>query len=289
MRFVAFSLHGEPALGVRIGDEIIDLSAAGLPHSVDDLLLLGDAGLEAARHAVAQAKQRLPLAAVQSLPPVRAPSKAIAVGLNFAAHAAEGKFAPPDYPVLFHRYPSSWVGHQHPLVKPLLSDQFDYEGELVVVIGKPGRHIPRTRALEHVAGYSIFNDGSVRDYQLRSSQWMIGKNFDRTGGFGPELVTPDELPPGASGLRLQTRLNGEVVQDANTRNMIFDVATLIAVCSAAFRLQTGDLIITGTPAGVGLARTPPLFMKAGDICEVEIEGIGLLANPVIEEGERETP
>jgi 2-keto-4-pentenoate hydratase/2-oxohepta-3-ene-1,7-dioic acid hydratase in catechol pathway len=281
MRLLAFSQHGEPAVGLRIDGEVIDLTVAGLPSTLEDFLRLGVDGIGAARNA-GSTKRRLSLSSIQRLPPIQAPAKAIAVGLNFAAHAAEGEFAPPSYPVLFHRYSSSWVGHDHPLVRPRVSQQFDYEGELVVVIGKPGRYIDRARALEHVAGYSIFNDGSIRDYQLRSSQWMIGKNFDRSGSFGPELVTPDELPPGASGLRLQTRLNGAVVQDANTRDMIFDVATLIAVCSEPFHLQTGDIIIAGTPAGVGLARKPPLFMKAGDLCEVEIEGIGILANRVID-------
>ena len=184
--------------------------------------------------------------------------------------------------VLFHRFPSSWVGHGQPLIRPHVSTQFDYEGELVVVIGKAGRYIGKARALEHVGGYSLFNDGSIRDYQFKSAQWMMGKNFDRSGSFGPDLVTPDELPAGAAGLKLQTRLNGQVLQEANTRDMIFDVATLVSVCSEPFALQPGDIIIAGTPAGVGFARKPPIFMKAGDVCEVEIEGVGLLSNPVID-------
>ena len=191
--------------------------------------------------------------------------------------------AVPTYPVLFHRYPSSWVGHGQPLVRPRVSTQFDYEGELVVVIGKAGRYIPKERALEYVAGYSVFNDGSVRDYQLRTTQWMSGKNFDQTGGFGPEFVTADELEPGAVGLRLQTRLNGAVLQDANTRDMVFDVATLVSASSEPFALQPGDIIISGTPAGVGFARKPQVFMKPGDVCEVEIEGVGMLRNPIVAE------
>ena len=284
MRFVAFRNNGHPALGLRSGAEVIDLTREGLPATLDELLRLGPAGFDAAAKAAGGARHRLPLAGIDWLPPVQAPVKAIAVGLNFIDHAAESKFEPPTYPVLFHRYPSSWVGHGKPLVRPHVSTQFDYEGELLVVIGKAGRYIDKARALDHVAGYSVFNDGSIRDYQFKSAQWMMGKNFDRSGSFGPEFVTADELPPGAAGLRLQTRLNGTLLQDANTRDMIFDVATLVAVCSEPFELLPGDIIIAGTPAGVGLARKPPLWMKAGDVCEVEIEGVGLLSNPVVDEG-----
>jgi 2-keto-4-pentenoate hydratase/2-oxohepta-3-ene-1,7-dioic acid hydratase in catechol pathway len=152
------------------------------------------------------------------------------------------------------------------------------------VIGKAGRYIPREQALAHVAGYSLFNDGSIRDYQLRTNQWLLGKNFDDSGAFGPEFVTADELPPGAKGLRLQCRLNGQTVQEANTRDMIFDVATLVSVCSQAMALEPGDILITGTPSGVGMARKPQLWMQPGDVCEVEIERVGLLRNPIVDEG-----
>jgi 2-keto-4-pentenoate hydratase/2-oxohepta-3-ene-1,7-dioic acid hydratase in catechol pathway len=283
MRFVAFANNGQPALGLRDGTEVIDLTREGLPATLDELLRLGPAGFEAARRAGERARHRLPLDAVAWLPPVQSPAKAIAVGLNYVDHAAESNFQAPTYPVLFHRFASSWVAHGQPLVRPHVSTQFDYEGELLVVIGKAGRYIDKARALDHVAGYSVFNDGSIRDYQFKSAQWMMGKNFDRSGAFGPEFVTADELPPGASGLRLQTRLNGTVLQDADTRDMIFDVATLVSICSEPFALQPGDMIIAGTPAGVGLAREPQVFMKAGDVCEVEIEGVGLLSNPVVDE------
>jgi 2-keto-4-pentenoate hydratase/2-oxohepta-3-ene-1,7-dioic acid hydratase in catechol pathway len=282
MRLLAFNSNGQPALGLRIDQEIIDLTAEGLPSTLDELLRAGPAGLAAAKRAGAKARSRLPVSEIAWLPPVHAPAKAIAVGLNFVDHVAESRFEPPKYPVLFHRYPSSWVGHGVPLERPHVSTQFDYEGELVVVIGKAGRYIDKARALEHVAGYSVFNDGSIRDYQTKSAQWMMGKNFDRSGSFGPEFVTADELPPGATGLRLQTRLNGQVLQDANTRDMIFDVAALIAVCSEPFALEPGDIIIAGTPSGVGAARKPPIFMKAGDVCEVEIEGVGVLSNPIVD-------
>jgi len=282
MRLIAFQSQGQPAIGLRLGQEVVDLTAAGLPATLDALLRAGPEGLAAAQRAGAAARSRLPLAGIAWLPPLQSPSKAIAVGLNYVDHAAEGNFEPPKYPVLFHRFPSSWVGHGQPLVRPHVSTQFDYEGELVVVIGKAGRYIDKAKALDHVAGYSLFNDGSIRDYQFKSAQWMMGKNFDRSGAFGPELVTADELPAGAAGLKLQTRLNGRVMQEADTRDMIFDVATLVSVCSEPFALQPGDIIIAGTPAGVGFARKPPVFMKAGDVCEVEIEGVGLLSNPVVD-------
>ena len=281
MRCLSFQrADGSAALGVRIGEEVVDISALGFPDSLDALLVHGEAALQAAKAAAELASVRMPLAGVTHLPPLRNPSKAFAVGLNYVDHAKEGNFAPPRHPVLFQRYPSSWVGHGAALVKPRISDQFDYEAELVVVIGKAGLYIDRSRALEHVAGYSLFNDGSVRDYQMRSHQWLWGKNFDASGSFGPEFVTPDELPPGASSLRLQCRLNGRVVQDANTRDMIFDVQALVAACSEGITLQPGDIIITGTPSGVGFARNPPLWMQPGDVCEVEVEGLGVLRNPV---------
>jgi 2-keto-4-pentenoate hydratase/2-oxohepta-3-ene-1,7-dioic acid hydratase in catechol pathway len=154
---------------------------------------------------------------------------------------------------------------------------------VAVIIGKPGRYISKEDALSYVAGYSIFNDGSIRDYQFKSHQWMMGKNFDATASFGPVFVSADELPAGAIGLQLQTRLNGEILQDANTRDMIFDVATVVSVCSEVFELQPGDIIISGTPAGVGFARKPPIFMKQGDVVEVEVEGLGVLRNTVVNE------
>lgn len=282
MRLIAFSHNGKPALGMRIGQELVNLTAEGQPATLDELLRGGAAAMAAAKRVGEASKNRIPLAGIQYLPPVQAPAKAIAVGLNFTDHAAESKFAPPTYPVLFHRFPSSWVGHNVPLERPHVSTAFDYEGELLVIIGKGGRYITKENALDHVAGYSVFNDGSIRDYQMKSAQWMMGKNFDRSGSFGPEFVTADELPAGAKGLKLQTRLNGQVVQDANTNDMIFDVATLVSVCSEPFELQPGDMIIAGTPAGVGMARKPPLYMKAGDICEVEIEKIGILSNKIVD-------
>lgn len=285
MRFIAFiNAQGQPALGVASSaDELIDVTALGLPATLDELLRQGDAGLRAARQAVERATTRIVRAGLHYLAPIENPAKAFAIGLNYIDHAAESNFAPPKFPVVFQRYRSSWVAHEQPLVRPHVSTQFDYEAELVAVIGKPGRYIAKEQALDHVAGYSLFNDGSIRDYQLRTNQWMLGKNFDASGAFGPEFVTADELPPGAKGLRLQCRLNGQVLQDANTTDMIFDVATLVSVCSEAMALEVGDLIITGTPSGVGMARKPPVWMKPGDICEVEVERIGVLRNGIVDE------
>lgn len=286
MRLIAFQNdRGQPALGARVDNGLIDLTAMGLPASLDEWLRQGEAGLSAAKQAIARADSvpRLSLEGITYLPPVLNPGKAFAIGLNYIDHATESKFEPPKFPVIFHRYPSSWVAHNQALVRPRISTQFDYEAELVAVIGKGGRYITKEKALEHVAGYSLFNDGSIRDHQFRSNQWMMGKNFDNSGSFGPEFITADELPPGATGLQLQLRLNGEVMQNANTRDMIFDVATLVVACSEAMALQPGDIIITGTPSGVGLARSPQVFLKAGDVCEVEVDGVGVLRNTVIDE------
>lgn len=289
MRIVTFSKSGVPTLGVRRDDELIDLSIAArrLPR---DLIGLLAAGKGALREAASAAKTAPPRAVVKGriayLPPIPNPPKIICVGLNYRDHAAEASMAAPDYPVLFTRVATTLVGHNQPMIRPLASKQFDYEGEMVVVIGRKGRNVSKDRALGYVAGYSIFNEGSIRDFQMRTSQWTMGKNFDATGGFGPELVTADELPKGGEGLKLQTRLNGKVMQEASTSDMIFDVKTLVSTCSVAMTIEPGDIIVSGTPSGVGFARKPPVFMKPGDVCEVEIEGIGVLSNPIRDEKRR---
>ncbi|HZA51915.1 MAG TPA: fumarylacetoacetate hydrolase family protein [Myxococcaceae bacterium] len=221
--------------------------------------------------------------AVTFLPPVVNPRALLCVGLNYADHAKEGNFERPKQPVFFLRLESSVVGHGVPMIRPRVSEQFDYEGEVVAVIGKAGRAISASRALDYVVAYSLFNDGSVRDWQFKGPQWTMGKNFDASGAFGPFLVSADEVPPGADGLRISTRLNGKVVQDASTRDLIFPVAELIAYVSEAVMLRPGDVIVTGTPSGVGFARKPPLFMKDGDVCEIEVERIGVLRNPIRDE------
>jgi 2-keto-4-pentenoate hydratase/2-oxohepta-3-ene-1,7-dioic acid hydratase in catechol pathway len=212
------------------------------------------------------------------------PGKIICLGLNYFDHAKEGGRDKPEYPWFFLRGKSSLMAHGAPGVRPRVSERFDYEAELALVIGSTvPRHVTQEQALRHVLGYTCFNDMSVRDYQKRTPQWTIGKNFDGTGGFGPVLVTADELAPGATGLRIQSRLNGQVMQDANTTDMIWGVAETIALLSDCLTLEPGDVIVMGTPAGVGQARTPPVWMKPGDVVEIEIERIGTLVNPIVQE------
>jgi 2-keto-4-pentenoate hydratase/2-oxohepta-3-ene-1,7-dioic acid hydratase in catechol pathway len=213
------------------------------------------------------------------------PGKIVCLGLNYAEHAREGGYDVPDYPAMFLRAATSMIAAEAPMILPKASVTFDYEAELMVIVGKGGRHIKQADALNHVFGYSVFNDGSVRDYQRKTHQWTAGKNFDGTGAVGPFVVTPDELPEGASGLRISTRLNGRVLQDSNTSDMIFPVARTIAIVSEIMTLEPGDMIAFGTPPGVGHARKPQVWMKAGDVVEVEIEGIGICRNPIQAEGD----
>jgi 2-keto-4-pentenoate hydratase/2-oxohepta-3-ene-1,7-dioic acid hydratase in catechol pathway len=289
MHFAAFQKDGRPGLAVAApGGEFRGILAGEASHPGDlgALVAQGAKALAAAGRALLAGAPINP-DEVQWLPPLPNPPKIVCVGLNYADHSAESGFAVPSYPTVFGRFASSLVGHGAPIIRPRVSDQLDYEGEVVAVIGRGGRHIPKAHALDHVVAYSIFNDASIRDYQTKAPQWTVGKNFDGTGAFGPFLVTADELPPGARGLRLSTRLNGQVVQDASTDDLIFDIATLISVLSEAITWEPGDVIVTGTPSGVGLARRPQLWMKPGDVCEVEVEGIGVLRNPILDEaGER---
>src|SRR3984957_8335787 len=285
MRFASFSIGEQEGLaaagpngqfhGLRSGD-------AGYPGSLDGLIRKGRAALDGAA-AVVQKGSVIDLDQVRLLPPVSAPGKIICVGLNYVDHSIESGFVVPTYPTIFARFTSSLMGAGAPIIRPTVSTQLDYEGEMVAVIGKGGRHIEEDVALDHVIGYSIFNDASVRDFQTKSPQWTVGKNFDSTGAFGPFLVTADEVPAGGSGLQLTTRLDGEIVQQADTSEMIYGVASVIAFLSEAMTFHPGDVLVMGTPPGVGLERDPQLFMKAGDVCEVEIEGIGLLSNSILDE------
>lgn len=280
MRLTRFSRGG--ALGLAVGD---GRSYRGWLSSNEkypgdlDPKLLGNLSLDELK-ALLTAGPEIETESIQFLPPFVGSSKIICVGLNYVDHSAETGFKVPDYPTVFSRFSSSLIGHLAPIIKPASSDQLDYEGEVAVVLSKGGRYITQSDALNHVLGYSIFNDASVRDFQLRTPQWTIGKNFDGTGPFGPYLVTADELPAGAAGLSITTRLNGAVVQKANTNDLVFSVARLISDLSQTMTLEPGDVIVTGTPAGVGAGRKPPLWMKDGDVCEVEVEGIGVLRNPV---------
>jgi acylpyruvate hydrolase len=285
MRFARFRLDGVIGLAAARGAEPFrgyTAKDADYPTDLAGLIAQGRASLLAAGEALLQGPE-IDLDVVELLPPLPAPGKIVCIGLNYAEHSAESGYKLPDYPAVFGRFASSLIGHGAPIIRPGVSEQLDYEGEFVAVIGRGGRDIPRTRALEHVIGYSLFNDASIRDYQFKAPQWTVGKNFDGTGAFGPTLVTADELPAGCAGLRLQTRLNGAVVQSASTDDLVFDVATLVSTLSEAFSLEPGDIIVTGTPSGVGLGRKPPLWMKPGDVCEVELEGLGILRNPVADQ------
>ncbi|MES2259981.1 MAG: fumarylacetoacetate hydrolase family protein [Pseudomonadota bacterium] len=277
MRYVSFVKNGKPVLGVRDPDGIRVIGE----DSLESLIARGvDLTTYGKDHA---GTEIVDPASITFLPPLARPPKIICIGLNYADHTKESNFEQPSYPTIFFRTHTSLIAHGQAMVRPRASDSLDFEGEIAAVLGKGGRYIRKEDALACVAGYALFNDGSVREYQFKSPQWTVGKNFDGTGAFGPDLVTPDELPPGASGLRLETRLNGEVVQSASTDELIFDVASLISIISEAITLEPGDVIVTGTPSGVGWARTPKLLMKAGDVCDVSVEGIGILSNNIIDE------
>jgi acylpyruvate hydrolase len=285
MRFVSFrsgaaaawgiARDGGVVEGVRLGTDAPATMQALIEQAVADPALLS----LWATHAAAQTPT--PLDQVQLLPAVPAPRKIICLGVNYHDHAKEGGNTVADYPALFLRCNTSLLAHGAPLKVPEISSKLDYEAELALVIGKTARFVREADALQHVFGYACFNDATLRDYQRKTTQWTIGKNFDATGPFGPELVTADELPPGCAGLHIESRLNGQVMQSATTSDMVFNVARTISLLSEALTLETGDVVVMGTPAGVGYARTPPVWMKAGDVIEVEIERVGLLRNPVM--------
>ena len=289
MRLFAYQgADGKDSVGALIGastDEFVDLCATDskIPNHLQ-LIIQDQELLQRANAALLDAKAvRGNTKSIIFKPPVDRPGKIICMGLNYADHAKEGGNARPEYPSFFMRGPSSLTPHLGPIIKPRVSDKLDYEAELAFVVGKKARHLTLDNALDCVAGYSIFNDGSIRDYQRKTTQWTIGKNFDQTGAFGPWLVTPDELPLGCHGLTIQSRLNGQVMQNANTKDFLWGIAETIVLISECMTLEPGDVVITGTPAGVGYARNPPVFMKAGDICEIEIESIGVLRNTIVNE------
>jgi len=289
VRLISYDNQGRAAIGVvksATATEFVDLGATGTTLPTDMTALLSvPGGLAAAKAAAdkAQAGAMRPLTGIRYLPVVQRPPKIICLGLNYADHAAEGGNAKPDYPAFFMRGAVSQVAHQQPIIRPKASTKLDFEAELAVVIGTQARHLTKANALACVAGYSCYNDGSIRDYQRKSTQWTIGKNFDATGGFGPWLVTPDELPAGATGLRVQSRLNGKIMQDSNTKYFLFDVIESLCIITECLTLEPGDVIITGTPAGVGYARNPPVWMAPGDVCEIDIEGVGVLSNTIADE------
>ena len=269
MRLFAYHTPNGPAAGLCRGEQVFPMADDyGWAEAISILHKYG------AKTAAADRPLTTPRPAV----PATAQSKILCVGVNYQEHAAEGKMAAPEFPNFFVRYLSSLAAHEEQIILPHVSTKLDFEAELVIVIGKTGRYISRENALDHVFGYTAGMDGSVRDYQKRTSQFTMGKNFDRSGALGPHIVTADELPPGAKGLRVQSRVNGALMQDGNTADMIFDVASIVATASEAMLLHPGDLIFTGTPSGVGFARQPPVFLKEGDVVEVSVEKVGVLKN-----------
>ena len=281
MKIASFEKDGHRSYGVTRNAGLVDLGArSGGRYPTLRAALAASALGGLARDAEA-APTDFALRDVHLLPPIPEPDKIICIGLNYRAHVGEGGGALPEFPSLFTRFTDTLVPDGGDIVVPMLSHELDYECELALVIGRGGRHVPAAKAMDHVAGYACFNDASVRDYQVKHSL-PAGKNFHATAGFGPWLVTPDEVPePG--NLRLCTRLNGVEVQHGNTRDLIFDVPTIIAYVSGFTPLSPGDVISTGTPEGVGFLRTPPLFLKSGDVVEVEVEAIGILRNRVVAE------
>jgi len=286
MRLVTCRTASGDIVGIVDGDEVIVVRDL-VPDAPGEMIGVIAAGeplrtkLAAALRS-APAEARRPIGSVELRPPIPKPGKILCLGLNYAAHAKEGGNEVPDYPTVFVRVTTSLVGPGAPVIRPRLSEKLDYEVELVIVIGRRCHDVAEDDALAHVFGYTIMNDVSVRDYQRRTSQWTMGKNFDGTGPMGPAIVTADELPAGAQGLGIRTRLNGELLQDGNTADMVFPVPRIVTLLSQVMTLEPGDVIATGTPSGVGHARRPPLWMKPGDVVACEIEGIGTLANPIVD-------
>ena len=281
MKLASYKLSGQPTWGVIEGNHAIHISTT-LSSKYPDLksFLAANAFSEIA--AASSVSSRTPLSDLTWLPVVPNPDKILCVGLNYEMHRKETGRSEVQHPTLFTRFPNTQTAHLADIVQPRLSTSLDFEGELAIVIGKAGRYIERANALDHIAGFSCYNDASVRDWQHHTSQFTPGKNFPCTGAFGPWLVTPDEMGELAE-LSISTRLNGEVVQDAHLGDMIFDIPAIIEYCSSFTRLEPGDVIITGTPGGVGVQRTPPLWLQPGDVVEVEIERLGTLRNSVVAE------
>jgi acylpyruvate hydrolase len=289
MKIVGFTRGEELRLGVVDGGEVVDLQAAdpSTPNDLAAVLRQREGSLQSLAELAGRAPDsaRRPLADITYALPVARPGKIICLGLNYLDHVKEGRYADtlPQFPTLFSRGLNSVVPHLHPLRRPRASETFDYEAEMVVVIGRRARHMTLDTALSCVAGYSCANEGSIREFQRHTTQWHMGKNFDNSGSIGPWIVTADELPAGGKGLKIESRVNGKVMQSDNTANMMFPVAETIVYATQGITLEPGDLLLTGTPSGVAHARKPPAWMRHGDVCEIEIEGIGILRNPIEDE------
>jgi 2-keto-4-pentenoate hydratase/2-oxohepta-3-ene-1,7-dioic acid hydratase in catechol pathway len=260
---------------------------ASIPSDLGAVLRRHDGDLSALTDAAkrAPASAHRPLKGLRYGLPVATPGKVICLGLNYLEHVKEGSQRDniPKFPTIFFRGNTSLVAHNEPIIRPKVSETLDYEAELIFVVGKRAKHLTVANAYSCIAGYSCGNEGSVREFQRKTTQWDMGKNFDRTGGFGPFMVTADELPAGGKGLKIATRLNGTTLQSDNTDNMMFPIAETIAYVTQGITLEPGDIVFTGTPSGVGHPRKPPIWMKPGDTCEIDIEGVGVLVNPIAEE------
>jgi len=283
MKLCTFSHGGSKRVGLVDGDSILDLAAAApaLPREMVRFLEAGRDALTAARAALAKGP-RVPLAEARLEAPIARPPKFLAVGLNYADHVAESGLETPKLPMIFNKQSTCVVGPHDPVHVPRASHVVDYEGELGFVIGRRCRHVSREAAADVIAGYLVVNDVTVRDWQFRVPTWTMGKSFDTHGPIGPWIVTTDELADPHQ-LRLRTWVNGELLQESNTKQLIFDCFALVEHLSTAFTLEPGDIVATGTPSGVGIARKPPVLLKAGDVVRVEIDGIGAIENPVIDE------
>jgi 2-keto-4-pentenoate hydratase/2-oxohepta-3-ene-1,7-dioic acid hydratase in catechol pathway len=289
MKIVAFEGQGGPRIGIVEDDQVVDLQAVEpkVPNDLGEALAKTNGDTkelgEIAKRAPASARK--PLSAITHALPVGRPGKIICLGLNYLEHVKEGSQRDniPKFPTIFMRGLTSLVPHGAPIIRPQASETLDYEAELILVVGKRAKHLTAANATSCIAGYSCGNEGSVREFQRKTTQWDMGKNFDRTGGFGPWLITADELPDAAKGLKIQSRLNGAVMQSDNTDNMMFPIVEMLVYISQGVTLEPGDVIFTGTPSGVGHARKPPVWMKNGDTVEVEIERIGTLRNPIADE------
>ncbi|MEY9127404.1 fumarylacetoacetate hydrolase family protein [Bradyrhizobium yuanmingense] len=280
MKLATVAIDERTTWGIVEDETFFDVGAA-LKARYADL----KAAIGAAFAGVADAKTSVagvPISTVNWLPVIPNPDKILCVGLNYETHRKETGRAEVDHPTIFSRYANSQTGHLQPIVRPRVSTHLDFEGELAVIVGKAGRYISRADAMDHVAGYACYNDGSIRDFQRHTHQFTPGKNFPDTGAFGPWMMTPDELGP-LGELKLQTRLNGQVMQEALIKQMIFDIPRQIEYCSTFTRLEPGDVIVSGTPGGVGARREPPLWMKPGDVVEIEVERLGVLRNVVTDE------
>lgn len=283
MRFIVGTGESGPGVYLVEGDQAWNLTALDIAVGADLQAMIDGqvdpAALSARKNEVASE----PVSSITPAMPVAKPGKIICLGLNYVDHIKEGGYDIPDYPALFMRSLTSMIPAGAPMVRPSCSEQLDYEAELMVIIGKGGKHISEADALGHVFGYTIFNDGSVREYQRKTHQWTPGKNFDATGPIGPVIVTPDELPAGAEGLKIESRVGSEILQSATTSDMLWSVARTIATVSEYTTLEPGDYLAMGTPPGVGHAKRPQRWLRPGETVEVEIEGIGICANPIVAE------